>query len=48
MDNSFRYLETVEGDETELEYPYLAEVQILLLIVKLCIFKGWILPLQCL
>ena len=27
MDNSFRYLETVAGDETESEYPYLAEVQ---------------------
>lgn len=29
MDNAFRYLETVTGDETEEEYPYLAEVYIL-------------------
>lgn len=26
MDNAFRYLETVAGDDTESSYPYLAEV----------------------
>ena len=26
MDNAFRYLETVTGDETEMMYPYRAEV----------------------
>lgn len=26
MDNAFRYLETVQGDETEEMYPYKAEV----------------------
>ena len=26
MDNAFRYLKTVAGDDTESSYPYLAEV----------------------
>ena len=27
MQNAFRYLETVAGDESEEDYPYLAEVK---------------------
>ena len=26
MDNAFRYIASVKGDETESEYPYKAEV----------------------
>lgn len=35
MDNAFRYLETVDGDETEEEYPYLAEVTRSCLLIKI-------------
>ena len=35
MDNAFRYLETVDGDETEEEYPYLAEVNRSCLLIKI-------------
>lgn len=30
MDNSFRYLKSIAGDETEANYPYTAEVTITL------------------
>lgn len=50
MDNSFRYLKSIAGDETEANYPYTAEVTTTLHItIYTFIFHviEWGLPLFC-
>ena len=46
MDNSFRYLESVAGDETEANYPYTAEVNPLFVDTLIMnVFVEWCVPL---